>query len=171
MDLLNIYTRNYKYSKCHVTSNRAKSNLECAEDKFQTRGWVRGYEKWKNECLETPPTTSYARDLTRNAGPCSKLRDTCYNYDSLTELHTPEITVTTTHKVFSLFSSRCFVTAFIGESSPSSELLSSLYSPGTNPAENVSTIVACYLVAGETCPQNCSLPTAVVLSPVYIAVT
>jgi hypothetical protein len=31
---------------------------------------------WKNECLETPPTTSYARDLTRNTGPCSKLRDT-----------------------------------------------------------------------------------------------
>jgi hypothetical protein len=40
------------------------SKLECAEDKFQTRGWVR----------ETPPTTSYALDLTRNAGPCSKLR-------------------------------------------------------------------------------------------------
>jgi hypothetical protein len=26
------------YSKCHVTSNKAKSNLECAEVKFQTRG-------------------------------------------------------------------------------------------------------------------------------------
>jgi hypothetical protein len=37
-------------SKCHVTSNKAKSNLECAEDKFQTRGCVRGCEKWKNEC-------------------------------------------------------------------------------------------------------------------------
>jgi hypothetical protein len=35
------------YSKCHVTSNKAKSNLECAEDKFQTRGWVQGCEKWK----------------------------------------------------------------------------------------------------------------------------
>jgi hypothetical protein len=56
------------YSKCHVTSNKVTSKLECAEDKFQTRGWVR----------ETPPTTSYERDLTRNAGPCSKLRDTCY---------------------------------------------------------------------------------------------
>jgi hypothetical protein len=33
------------YSKCHVTSNRAKSNLECAEEEFQTRGWVRGCEK------------------------------------------------------------------------------------------------------------------------------
>jgi hypothetical protein len=33
------------YSKCHVTSNKANSNLECAEDKFQTRGWVQGCEK------------------------------------------------------------------------------------------------------------------------------
>jgi hypothetical protein len=31
----------FPYSKCHVTSNKAKSNLECAEEKFQTRGWVR----------------------------------------------------------------------------------------------------------------------------------
>jgi hypothetical protein len=30
----------YSYSKCHVTSNKANSNLECAEDKFQKRGWV-----------------------------------------------------------------------------------------------------------------------------------
>jgi hypothetical protein len=35
-------------SKCHVTSNKAK---RCAEDKFQTRGWVRGCEKWKNRVL------------------------------------------------------------------------------------------------------------------------
>jgi hypothetical protein len=28
------------YGKCHVTSNKAKSNLECAEEIFQTRGWV-----------------------------------------------------------------------------------------------------------------------------------
>jgi hypothetical protein len=55
--------------KCHVTSNKVTSKLECAEDKFQTRRWVR----------ETPPTTTYARDLTGNAGPCSKLRDTCYS--------------------------------------------------------------------------------------------
>jgi hypothetical protein len=34
-----------KYSMCHVTSNKANSNLECAEEKFQTRGWVRGCEK------------------------------------------------------------------------------------------------------------------------------
>jgi hypothetical protein len=33
------------YSKCHVTSNKANSKLECAEDKFQTRGWVQGCEK------------------------------------------------------------------------------------------------------------------------------
>jgi hypothetical protein len=56
------------YGKCHETSNKVTSKLECAGDKFQTRGWVR----------ETPPTTSYARDLIRNAGSCSKLRDTCY---------------------------------------------------------------------------------------------
>jgi hypothetical protein len=36
------------YSKCHLTSNKVTSKLECAEDKFQTRGWVR----------ETPPTTT-----------------------------------------------------------------------------------------------------------------
>jgi hypothetical protein len=35
------------YSKCHVTSNKANSNLEWAEDQFQTRGWVQGCEKWK----------------------------------------------------------------------------------------------------------------------------
>jgi hypothetical protein len=34
-----------KYSKCHVTSNKANSDLECAEDKFQIRGWVQGCEK------------------------------------------------------------------------------------------------------------------------------
>jgi hypothetical protein len=32
-------------SKCHVTSNKVTSKLECAEDKFQTRGWVPGREK------------------------------------------------------------------------------------------------------------------------------
>jgi hypothetical protein len=35
------------YSKRHVTSNKAKSNLECAEEKFQTRGWVGGCENWQ----------------------------------------------------------------------------------------------------------------------------
>jgi hypothetical protein len=35
------------YSKCHVTSNKANSNLQCAEEKFQTRGWVQRCEKWK----------------------------------------------------------------------------------------------------------------------------
>jgi hypothetical protein len=48
----------------------------------------------------------------------------------------------------------------------------SLCSPGTDRTENISSIIACSLVAGETaCPQNCSLATAVVLSPVYTAVT
>jgi hypothetical protein len=41
------------YSKCHVTSNKAKSNLECAEDKFQTRGWVRGSVKLEERVLRT----------------------------------------------------------------------------------------------------------------------
>jgi hypothetical protein len=39
------------YSKCHVTSNKAKSNLECAEDKFQTRGWIRGSFKVEERVL------------------------------------------------------------------------------------------------------------------------
>jgi hypothetical protein len=38
--------------------------------------------------------------------------------------------------------------------------------------ENTSSIIACSLVAGETmCPESCSIATAVVLSPVYKAVT
>jgi hypothetical protein len=46
------------------------------------------------------------------------------------------------------------------------------YSPGTNHTEDSSSIIACSLVAGETtCPESCSLATAVVLSPVYTAVT
>jgi hypothetical protein len=32
------------YSKCLVTSNKAKSNLGCAEENFQTKGWVLGCE-------------------------------------------------------------------------------------------------------------------------------
>jgi hypothetical protein len=44
--------------------------------------------------------------------------------------------------------------------------------PGTDSTENVSSITACYFVAGETaCPQSCSVATAVVLSPVYADVT
>jgi hypothetical protein len=50
--------------------------------------------------------------------------------------------------------------------------LCSLYSPGTDRTENVSSIIACPVVGGETtCPQSCSLGTVVVLSPVYTAVT
>jgi hypothetical protein len=39
-------------------------------------------------------------------------------------------------------------------------------SSGTDRIENVSSIIACSLGAGGTCPQSCSLATAVVLSPV-----
>jgi hypothetical protein len=44
---INIWHTNINtcYSKCHVTSNKAKSKLECAEVKFQTRGRVRGCGK------------------------------------------------------------------------------------------------------------------------------
>jgi hypothetical protein len=49
---------------------------------------------------------------------------------------------------------------------------SSLYSPGTDRIENVSSIIAGSHIAGETtCPQSCSLATTVLLSPVYTAVT
>jgi hypothetical protein len=49
---------------------------------------------------------------------------------------------------------------------------SSLYRPGTDRTENVSSIIACSLVAIETiCPQSCSLATAVLLSHVYTTVT
>jgi hypothetical protein len=49
---------------------------------------------------------------------------------------------------------------------------SSLYRSSTDRTENLFSIIACSLVAGETiCPQSCSLAEAVVLSPVYIACT
>jgi hypothetical protein len=49
---------------------------------------------------------------------------------------------------------------------------SSLYDPGTDISQNFSSIIACSLVVGETtCPQSCSLATAVVLSLVYTAVS
>jgi hypothetical protein len=42
-----------------------------------------------------------------------------------------------------------------------------LYSPDTDHTENVSSIIVCFFIAGETaCPQSCSLGMAVVLSPV-----
>jgi hypothetical protein len=48
----------------------------------------------------------------------------------------------------------------------------SFYSPGSDRTENVSSITALSLVAAEsTCPQVCSLATAVVLSPIYKTVT
>jgi hypothetical protein len=44
------------------------------------------------------------------------------------------------------------------------------YSSGTHRTENVSSIIACSLIAWQTtCPQSCSLATAVVLSHVYLA--
>jgi hypothetical protein len=49
---------------------------------------------------------------------------------------------------------------------------SSLYSLSTDHSENVFSIIARSLIAGETtCPQSSSLAMAVVLSPVYTAVT
>jgi hypothetical protein len=47
---------------------------------------------------------------------------------------------------------------------------SSLQSAGTDHRENVF-FIACYFIAEETCPQNCSLVMAVLLSPIYTAVT
>lgn len=46
----------------------------------------------------------------------------------------------------------------------------SLHSRGTNRKGNVSSNIACSPDAGKSGPQNCSLATAVVLSPVYLAV-
>jgi hypothetical protein len=44
-------------------------------------------------------------------------------------------------------------------------------SPRTNGTENVSSSIACSLVAAKNCPLSCFLAKAVVLSPVYTAVT
>jgi hypothetical protein len=50
--------------------------------------------------------------------------------------------------------------------------LPSLNSVSTDRTENVSSIIACSLVGGETtCPQRSSLATVIVLSPVCTAVT
>jgi hypothetical protein len=49
---------------------------------------------------------------------------------------------------------------------------SSLYIPVTSRTGNISSITACFLAAGETRrPQNCFLATAVILWPVFTAVT
>jgi hypothetical protein len=46
----------------------------------------------------------------------------------------------------------------------------SLYGPGTGCTENVSSNIACSLVARKrTCPQSCSLATAAALSPVHMS--
>jgi hypothetical protein len=42
------------------------------------------------------------------------------NYDILSDLHTPKIIVTTAHKVYSVFASRCLAAAFNDGSFPSS---------------------------------------------------
>jgi hypothetical protein len=47
-----------------------------------------------------------------------------------------------------------------------------LYSHGAHHKENTSSIIVSSLIAGETmCPQSCSLAMALVLLPVYTAVT
>jgi hypothetical protein len=52
------------------------------------------------------------------------------------------------------------------------QIMTSLYNPGRDCKENVSSIIASSLVAGEaTCPQGCSLAMALVQWPVYKAVT
>jgi hypothetical protein len=43
--------------------------------------------------------------------------------------------------------------------------------PPTRTAEKTSSIISCHLVAGETSPQSCFPATAVLLPPVYTAVT
>jgi hypothetical protein len=48
---------------------------------------------------------------------------------------------------------------------------SSLCYLGTARADNVSSNIACSLVAGRPCSQSCSLTTVVVVSPEYIAVS
>jgi hypothetical protein len=48
---------------------------------------------------------------------------------------------------------------------------SSVYIPDMDLTENVSFIIACFLVAGEMCPQSCFIENAVLLLPVYRAVT
>jgi hypothetical protein len=50
--------------------------------------------------------------------------------------------------------------------------LHTLYSPSMDRTETVSSSIACSVVAGKrTCPQSSSLAAAVLLSPVYMAVT
>jgi hypothetical protein len=85
------------------------------------------------------------------------------NYKYLRQSHwvTPKITVTTAH--ISVFTSRCLVAAFKGGRSPlppasatSFSLLTAAatrnwLSPGTDRTENVSSIILCFVVAGETC--------------------
>jgi hypothetical protein len=46
-----------------------------------------------------------------------------------------------------------------------------LCGPCADRTENVSSIIACFLVRETLCPKSCSLATSVVLSPVYTAVT
>jgi hypothetical protein len=48
---------------------------------------------------------------------------------------------------------------------------SSVHSLGKDSKGNVSSITACFPIAGERCQQSCSLATDVLLSPLYTAVT
>jgi hypothetical protein len=121
---------------------------------------------------------------------------TSNNYDSLTELHTPKITVSTAHLKSSVFTGRCLVVESNGGrcytsgflNCPWSQLLAFHFSPlelstdwtnwtisprkiaVTQIAQKMSLPLLLVLIARETsCLQSCSLAVAVVLSPVSLA--
>jgi hypothetical protein len=112
---------------------------------------------------------------------------TTKDYISLTNLHTPKITLTTEHvKTSQFIFNNCFlVAASNGGRSPSSVFpncpraqLSAfhlsqlqLLTDSTTTELLVSCFIACSPFAGETCPHSCSRATAVVLSHVYTAAT
>jgi hypothetical protein len=126
---------------------------------------------------------------------CNYTLVTTNNYGNLTELHTPKITVTTAHIKSSQSSlavawyrlPTADVPLTLGSrtrpglsyqllmshycnsqlTQPKYSYWSLIHSPGKDRTENVSSIIACSLVAGETArSQSCSLVTAVILSPV-----
>jgi hypothetical protein len=72
----------------------------------------------------------------------------------------------------SLFVASCDWQGYDGSIRPPPPHWSSLYSPGTDHTENISSTILCSLVAGETtCTQNYFLALAVVQSPAFTAVT
>jgi hypothetical protein len=54
---------------------------------------------------------------------------------------------------------------------PASTILVLVIKPRDGPHKNVFSIITCFLVVGETCPQSCFLARAAMLSPVYTVVT